>query len=857
MTTGQPIRVPSDRNKYNNEFMENLRLQIRLNDKNLQANRLFINTGQLPPSTQMADTRSTSEKLADIEGLKRSIVADLSPVAEPSFAYAIIDGVMNSPLNIDNSLFRYLAQNAQQLGLQLSKKYKFGIAGDANDVALIIEFLVDAYNKTRNTFQTIKGYMNSTTNLRSNNTNLQDQIISELKYFLQRSNSLTDKIRDPYLSDQLSHLRSLISEIIYALPTQVQMSKVLNSLTTHSLEEYKSREDLEYDLYEREGEEDEGNIQSLLEQRYLAPGPKYNITLVSHVINMIENLPNLDSVRTLLNIIEKGIKNNSLQTINDSIYSLEGLFSQWLLHDPPTDFNLDLQEFRNTFLKQANEEIAEQNRISRISTINQIEAQNEQQVRDAKAQRVYVINPDTDPAKITFVRGNNSGGGGEEEEEYENIQSLNPTFSQVSNQQNIPQQTTRMFDRRQSQNQTSEQRESGSAIPIPGNISEDLSLNYANIYPSGNSSERSFVMEAPSLSEYEEEIPEGASFMPEPSPQPKFSDVSSGKRAPPPVPVTKSSIEQKEVYSGQNPSLIADLRRHHYDNIGQLDLPKDKKQELVQLFEDNIKRFQNSGQSIDDFNDNFVRVAQDYIERFHHDEELRQRQERDRKRIDEGFERQKSILIPSSKEQQSYNDRKVELKKIYGPKDIYRIQAELAKQNPVLYAIDQEFHKTGKGLKKGRGISSDYRDFGINKINHKKLDDGILTVRRKSNTNIPDMPSKRISRKLQKIIKHISGGGVPDYNDLNNLEDGEKDYLHKLISKSNLTERLSVPAPSKDQEEKDFHQFEVMKGEILSGNDSKELVKKFKVLILKLAKQNVLPKTEVNELLTDLLSLGY
>jgi len=162
-----------------------------------------------------------------------------------------------------------------------------------------------------------------------------------------------------------------------------------------------------------------------------------------------------------------------------------------------------------------------------------------------------------------------------------------------------------------------------------------------------------------------------------------------------------------------------------------------------------------------------------------------------------------------------------------------------------------------KKVKKGRGISSDYRDFGINKINHKKLNDGILTIRRKSNINIPDMPSKRISRKLQKIITHISGGGVPDFNDINNLDDSEKDYLHKLISKSNLNDRLSIPAPSKDQEEKDYHQFEVMKGEIMSGNDSKELVKKFKVLILKLSKQNVLPKNEVNELLQDLLSLGY
>jgi hypothetical protein len=76
----------------------------------------------------------------------------------------------------------------------------------------------------------------------------------------------------------------------------------------------------------------------------------------------------------------------------------------------------------------------------------------------------------------------------------------------------------------------------------------------------------------------------------------------------------------------------------------------------------------------------------------------------------------------------------------------------------------------GNGLrKKGRGLSSDYREFGINKINHKKLNDGILTLRRGSNSNIPDMPSKRISRKLQKIIKHISGGGMPDFNEVNNF----------------------------------------------------------------------------------------
>jgi len=819
MTTGQPIKVPSDRNKYNNEFMENLRLQIKLNDQNLQANRLYITTGQMPASTQMADTRSTSEKLADVEGLKRSIVADLSPVAEPAFAYAIINGVLNSPLNIDNSLFRYLAQNAPQIAQQLSKKYKFGIAGDANDVQLLVEFLNDAYSKTRGTFQTIKGYMNSTTNLKATTTNMQDQFIQEFKYFLQRLTQLeletTRKFgpQSPIL-DEILEAKGIISEIIYSLPNQQQMNQILSDITSGSYNQ-------------------PFNDPNLAQE---TPVQRYDDRIVKLVIEMIENLPNFEKVRTLLNTLEKGIRTGSQNIITSSLRSIEELFNPWIIRGnvQNSPFQDALEQFRATFLREANEEIEEANRVNRISTIRQIEFQNNQNQRDAKAQRVYVINPGSDPVKVTNGPfqpgpgdGGGDGGGGGGGGYASVIGSSQPPQSQYSGSQD-PQSE---YSVASGWNDPSGQA-LRSDIPIPSDISENLSLNYANIYP-------------------EEVIPEGASFMPEANPQPKFSDVSSGKRAPPPIP------EQKEVYSGQNPSPIEFLRSHHYNNIRQLDLPIDKKQELAQKFEDNIERFQNSGQSIDDFNDRFARVANDYIERFHHDEDLRQKQEKDRKRIDESFERQKSILIPSPKDQQSYNERKAELKKFYGPKDEYKIQAELAKHNAMLYSLDPDFHKTGKGLKKGRGISSDYRDFGINKINHKKLDDGILTLRRKSNTNIPDMPSKRISRKLQKIIKHISGGGVPDYNDLNSLDDNEKDYLHKLISKSNLNDRLSVPAPSKDQEEKDFHQFEVMKGEIMSGNDSRELVKKFKVLILKLSKQNVLPRNEVQELLEDLLSLGY
>jgi hypothetical protein len=47
-----------------------------------------------------------------------------------------------------------------------------------------------------------------------------------------------------------------------------------------------------------------------------------------------------------------------------------------------------------------------------------------------------------------------------------------------------------------------------------------------------------------------------------------------------------------------------------------------------------------------------------------------------------------------------------------------------------------------------------------------------------------------------------------------------------------------------------------MRGEIMAGNDNKELLKKFKLHILKLSKSGTLPKREVQEILEDLLELG-
>jgi hypothetical protein len=175
----------------------------------------------------------------------------------------------------------------------------------------------------------------------------------------------------------------------------------------------------------------------------------------------------------------------------------------------------------------------------------------------------------------------------------------------------------------------------------------------------------------------------------------------------------------------------------------------------------------------------------------------------------------------------------------------------------------------GRGIR-GRGIShlTDYSQgvmttppryvpFGRFHINTHKLGEDIINMRRPTGCNVYGFPVRRVSADLGSVLRTIVGGGQPEYRQLEKLSDEEKVYLSNLVKKAQIGDRLSVPTPNKDDDEKDVHQYEVMKGEILSGNDNVDMVKKFKILIMKMMRKELLPKSQAKEILLDLATLGY
>lgn len=143
-------------------------------------------------------------------------------------------------------------------------------------------------------------------------------------------------------------------------------------------------------------------------------------------------------------------------------------------------------------------------------------------------------------------------------------------------------------------------------------------------------------------------------------------------------------------------------------------------------------------------------------------------------------------------------------------------------------------------------------------IIHKgQLDKDIVSIKTKTGKQIAGFNSQKVSSKLGGALRKIIGGASPTFDEVAELTDEEKQYLHKVASKAEIIDRLSIPAPNKLQDDKDINQFEIMKGQILAGNDSTELIKKFKLLILKLKRKELIPKREANDMLFELTSLGY
>jgi adenine C2-methylase RlmN of 23S rRNA A2503 and tRNA A37 len=137
-------------------------------------------------------------------------------------------------------------------------------------------------------------------------------------------------------------------------------------------------------------------------------------------------------------------------------------------------------------------------------------------------------------------------------------------------------------------------------------------------------------------------------------------------------------------------------------------------------------------------------------------------------------------------------------------------------------------------------------------INKNKLLENILMVKRPAGTINSDLPTQVISPKITRILINVINQKIPDFEDLEALNDHERNVLHK-IQKITKFEGFVVPkAKTQSKQDKEIERFQILYGEICAGNDNKEIAKELKKLCLSLAKQNLIPKSQLNQIIYQL-----
>jgi len=155
------------------------------------------------------------------------------------------------------------------------------------------------------------------------------------------------------------------------------------------------------------------------------------------------------------------------------------------------------------------------------------------------------------------------------------------------------------------------------------------------------------------------------------------------------------------------------------------------------------------------------------------------------------------------------------------------------------------------GMKDDTNIPK-YVPFGRYIINRSKLNDGVVMIKRPNGAFMGDLQSRRVSNNLRNIFEKVVGGAIPTYQDLSKLDEDEKQYLHYVSKKANLVDKLQVPTPNKDEEERMINRYEILRGQLVAGNDNREMIKEFKKLLLDMSDRKLLPRRQVSDILIDI-----
>jgi len=184
-------------------------------------------------------------------------------------------------------------------------------------------------------------------------------------------------------------------------------------------------------------------------------------------------------------------------------------------------------------------------------------------------------------------------------------------------------------------------------------------------------------------------------------------------------------------------------------------------------------------------------------------------------------------------------------------------QLQSPRTAPATMAVHEE-PRSGEGVRfrmTGRGLNR--VPLGRYTIDARSLGDNVVKIKSQRGAAVARYPTEKVSAKIGSLLRKLVSGGSLEFDDLQDLDDGEKRYLHKVAVGCDLTGTCPISAPKNDDVQVEQDLFTKLRGEICAGNTNVDLIKDFKKLLFKMKTEGSLPGSQVNRVLLDLLSLGH
>jgi hypothetical protein len=166
-------------------------------------------------------------------------------------------------------------------------------------------------------------------------------------------------------------------------------------------------------------------------------------------------------------------------------------------------------------------------------------------------------------------------------------------------------------------------------------------------------------------------------------------------------------------------------------------------------------------------------------------------------------------------------------------------------------------------LQKGSGVQkvdtwNKLEPFGRYLILIPKLEKNILALRYKSKNTLKHFPDKMVSNQFAKIIWTILQTGQFSKEAYNDLSKDEQKHLDTVIILTKSEKGLGVDLQGKYTDPKrkeNIERFQLLRNQIIAGNDSKEVLKELKALLLKFIAEKSISRAQAEQTLYEIVAL--